>query len=82
MAELPLRVIAFSSARDLRASCLLVLYNTRGLYGCLMDKRHQPLFAAGAAGTIIVSAHNHLVEDQSSSADSALRMLFSHKSTR
>jgi hypothetical protein len=73
-------VLLLSSARDLRdlrASCLLVPYNTSGLYGCLIDKRHQPRFAAGAAGTIIVSAHNHLVEEQSSSADSALRMLFS-----
>jgi hypothetical protein len=42
-----------------------------------IDKHHQPRFAAGAADTILLSAHNHLVEDQSSSADSALRMLFS-----
>jgi hypothetical protein len=77
MAELPLVLLPFFSARDLRASCLLVLYNTSGLYRCLMDKRHQPRFAAGAADTIIVSAHNHLVKEQSSSADSALWMLFS-----
>jgi hypothetical protein len=78
MAELPLRVIAFPSAQDLRASCLLVLYNTSGVYGCLIDKRHQPRFAAGVADTIILSAHNYLVEELSSSADSALQMLFSH----
>jgi nitrate reductase gamma subunit len=45
MAELPLRV--FSSAPDLRALCLLVLYNTSGLYGRLMDKRHQPHLQLG-----------------------------------